>query len=113
MLAQKKTFIVIDKHTKPLVLTLTIFGNVAVAAEPASAPRLWIDYWVICNDTHVYLYFTGDNGRVYRSRTKINDFPKGMSDPEICIEGKRFDIFEGNMTYKIKDTGTNGTAVYF
>jgi hypothetical protein len=72
------------------------------AAKPASAPQLWIDYWVICDDTHAYLYFTGDNGRLYRSRTKIDDFPKGMSEPEICIEGKRFDVFEGSMTYKIK-----------
>ena len=79
--------------------------------KPASAPRLWIDYWVICDDTHAYLYFTGDNGRVYRSRTRIEDFPKGMSDPEICIEGKRFDVFEGSMTYKIKGTDTYLTLV--
>ena len=79
--------------------------------KPASAPRLWIDYWVICDDTHAYLYFTGDNGCVYRSRTRIEDFPKGMSDPEICIEGKRFDVFEGSMTYKIKGTGTYLTLV--
>jgi hypothetical protein len=79
--------------------------------KPASAPQLWIDYWVICDDTHSYLYFTGDNGRVYRSRTRIEDFPKGMSDPEICIEGQRFDVFEGSMTYKIKGTGTYLTLV--
>jgi hypothetical protein len=79
--------------------------------KPASAPRLWIDYWMICDDTYAYLYFTGDNGRVYRSRTRIEDFPKGMSDPEICIEGQRFDVFEGSMTYKIKGTGTYLTLV--
>jgi len=72
--------------------------------KPAGAPKLWIDYWVICDDTHAYLYFTGDNGRLYRSRTRIEDFPGGMSEPEICIEGKRFDVFEGSMTYKIKGT---------
>lgn len=72
------------------------------ATKPASAPNLWIDYWVICDDTHAYLYFTGDNGRVYRSRTEIGNFPNGMSEPEICIEGKRFDVFEGSMTYKLK-----------
>ena len=72
------------------------------ASKPASAPELWIDYWVICDDTHAYLYFTGDNGHVYRSCTKIKDFPNGMSEPESCIAGKRFDVFEGGMTYKIK-----------
>jgi hypothetical protein len=79
--------------------------------KPSGAPRLWIDYWVICDDTHAYLYFTGDNGRVYRSRTRIEDFPKGMSNPEICIEGPRNDVFEGSMTYRIKGTGTYLTLV--
>lgn len=32
------------------------------ASKPSSAPRLWIDYWMICDDTHAYLFFTGDNG---------------------------------------------------
>ncbi|MBN1398147.1 MAG: hypothetical protein JXA06_08980 [Bacteroidetes bacterium] len=79
--------------------------------KPAGAPHLWIDYWVICDDTHAYLYFTGDNGRLYRSRTKIENFPRGMSNPEICIEGERFDVFEGNMTYKVKNTNTYLTLV--
>jgi len=79
--------------------------------KPASAPRLWIDYWMICDDTHAYLFFTGDNGHVYRSLTKIEDFPKGMSDPEIVIEGPRNDVFEGSMTYKIKGADTYLTLV--
>jgi GH35 family endo-1,4-beta-xylanase len=79
--------------------------------KPTSAPRLWIDYWMICDDTHAYLFFTGDNGRVYRSRTRIEDFPKGMSDPEIVIEGPRNDVFEGSMTYKIEGTHTYLTLV--
>jgi hypothetical protein len=79
--------------------------------KPASAPRLWIDYWMICDDTHAYLFFTGDNGRVYRSRTRIEDFPKGMGDPEVVIEGPRNDVFEGSMTYKIKGTGAYLTVV--
>src|SRR5690606_17977245 len=57
--------------------------------KPDSAPELWIDYWVICDETHAYLFFTGDNGRLYRSRTSIEDFPRGMSDPEIAIEETR------------------------
>ena len=79
--------------------------------KPAGAPRLWIDYWVICDATHAYLFFTGDNGRVYRSRTGIAEFPKGMSDPEVVIEGPRNDVFEGSMTYKIKGTDTYLTLV--
>ena len=74
-------------------------------------PRLPIDYWVICDDTHAYLFFTGDNGRLYRSRTKIEDFPRGMSDPEIAIEETRETLFEGSMTYKIKGTDKYLTLV--
>jgi hypothetical protein len=79
--------------------------------KPASAPQLWIDYWMICDDMHAYLFFTGDNGRMYRSRTRIEDFPKGMSDPEVVIEGPRNDVFEGSMTYKIKGTNTYLTLI--
>ncbi len=79
--------------------------------KPASAPRLWIDYHVICDDTHAYLFFTGDDGRFYRSRTRIEDFPKGMSDPEIAIQDQRNNLFEGSITYKIKGTNTYLTLI--
>ncbi|TWU31153.1 non-reducing end alpha-L-arabinofuranosidase family hydrolase [Novipirellula artificiosorum] len=78
---------------------------------PESTPRLPIDYHVICDDTHAYLFFTGDDGRFYRSRTKIDDFPKGFSDPEIAIKENRNDLFEGSMTYKIKGTDTYLTII--
>jgi GH35 family endo-1,4-beta-xylanase len=81
------------------------------AGKPPGAPRLWIDYWVICDDTHAYLFFTGDDGNFYRSRTKIEDFPKGMSNPEIAIRETRETLFEGSMTYRIKGTGTYLTLI--
>lgn len=78
---------------------------------PASTPRLPIDYHIICDDTHAYLFFTGDNGRFYRCRTKIEDFPKGFSDPEVAIQDRRENLFEGSMTYKIKGTDTYLTII--
>ena len=78
---------------------------------PASTPRLPIDYHIICDDTHAYLFFTGDNGRFYRSRTRIEDFPRGMGDVEIAIQENRDDLFEGSMTYKIKGTDTYLTII--
>jgi enterochelin esterase-like enzyme len=81
------------------------------ASNPKGMPRLPIDYWVICDDTHAYLFFTGDNGRFYRCRTKIEDFPKGMSDPQIVIEETRETLFEGSMTYKLKGTDKYLTLV--
>jgi hypothetical protein len=81
------------------------------AGKPASAPQLWIDYWMICDDTHAYLFFTGDNGRLYRSRTTLAEFPAGMSEPEIAIKESRDILFEGSMTYKIKGTDKYLTLV--
>jgi hypothetical protein len=81
------------------------------ASRPQGMPRLPIDYWIICDDTHAYLFFTGDNGRLYRSRTTIEDFPKGMSAPETIIEETRQTLFEGSMTYKIKGTDMYLTLV--
>lgn len=79
--------------------------------QPASMPRLPIDYHIICDDTHAYLFFTGDDGRFYRSRTKLEDFPKGMSDPEIAIQDRRDNLFEASVTYKIKGTKTYLTVI--
>jgi enterochelin esterase-like enzyme len=81
------------------------------ASNPPEMPRLPIDYWVICDDTHAYLFFTGDNGRLYRSRTTLEDFPNGMSAPETIIEETRETLFEGSMTYKIKGTDKYLTLV--
>ena len=78
---------------------------------PSSAPRLPIDYHIICDNTHAYLFFTGDNGRFYRSRTKMEDFPSGFGDIEIAIQDNRNNLFEGSMTYRIKGTGTYLTLV--
>jgi enterochelin esterase-like enzyme len=79
--------------------------------RPDGLPRLPIDYWIICDDTHAYLFFTGDNGKVYRSRTTLEEFPKGMSDPETVINETRETVFEGSMTYKIKGTDKYLTLV--
>lgn len=79
--------------------------------KPEGTPRLWIDYWIICDDTHAYLFFTGDNGRLYRSRTTLEEFPNGMSDPVTVLDEKRETLFEGSMTYKIKGTDKYLTLV--
>lgn len=78
---------------------------------PVGTPRLPIDYHIICDETHAYLFFTGDNGNFYRSRTKIEDFPNGFGDVEIAIQDNRNNLFEGSMTYKIKGTDTYMTII--
>jgi hypothetical protein len=72
----------------------------------------WLDYWVICNDTHAYLFFTDDHGRFYRSRTTLADFPKGFNEPVVVMQEKvARDLFEGGCTFHIKGTSQYLTLI--
>lgn len=72
---------------------------------PKSVVEGWLDYWIICDDTHAYLFFTDDHGRFYRSRTALADFPKGFDEPVVVLQEKvARDLFEGGATYRIKGT---------
>jgi hypothetical protein len=65
--------------------------------------KAWLDFWVICDQKNAYLFFTGNNGRFYRSQTKLGDFPHGMSKPVVAMRAaNRTDLFEGGMTYRLK-----------
>ncbi len=64
--------------------------------------KAWLDFWIIADATHAYLFFTGDNGRFYRSRTTLKNFPKGFSEPEISMQGGREELFEAGATYYLK-----------
>ena len=76
------------------------------ASQPKSVIDGWLDYWVICDDTHAYLFFTDDHGRFYRSRSTLQRFPEGFDDPVVAMQDNTpRELFEGSCTYKIKGTG--------
>jgi len=106
--SQQPQYCTTDDITKPQTWTApkNFFDRL-----PRTAPRLPIDYHIICDDTHAYLFFTGDDGRFYRSRTRIEDFPDGFGDIEVAIQDNRNNLFEGSMTYKIKGTDTYLTII--
>jgi hypothetical protein len=68
--------------------------------EPSNA----LDFWVICNDTHCYLYFSRDNGVLYVSKTTIANFPN-FSGYSIVMEDHRGNgsnyLFEASNVYKL------------
>jgi hypothetical protein len=68
--------------------------------EPAGA----LDFWVICNDTHCYLYFSRDDGVLYMSKTTIGNFPN-FSGYSIVMEDHRGNgnqyLFEAPNVYKL------------
>src|SRR5262249_50391850 len=61
----------------------------------------WIDFWVIGDATRAHLFFTSLNGRMWRSETKLADFPAKWSTPAVVLEG---DVFEASHTYRLKGT---------
>jgi sugar lactone lactonase YvrE len=75
------------------------------ASQPSGAPNSWLDFWVICDDTNAYLFFSGDDGRWYRSQTAIGDFPSGLSNPVVVMEKPNpGDLFEASCVYRLKGT---------
>src|SRR6185295_4862417 len=61
--------------------------------------KAWIDFWVICDDTRAHLFFTSNNGLMWRAETRLSDFPRGWGKPQIVLQG---DIFEASHTYRLK-----------
>jgi len=70
--------------------------------------KAWIDFWVICDDAKAHLFFTSNNGLMWRSETKLADFPLGWNEPLVVL---RDDIFEASHTYKLQGTNKFLTLV--
>jgi len=61
--------------------------------------RYNLDFWVICDGPAAYVFFTSDNGKLWRAQTAKADFPTGWSRPVLAHRG---DIFEAGHIYKAK-----------
>jgi hypothetical protein len=63
----------------------------------------WLDFWIICDSRNCYLFFTGDNGKFYRSQTTIANFPNGFDTPQIIMSATSAgDLFESGHIYSVK-----------
>lgn len=76
-------------------------------AHPANV-KMWIDFWVICDDTRAHLFFTSLDGRMWRSETALSAFPTGWSEPSVVLQD---DIFEASHTYRVKGSDSYLTLV--
>ncbi len=90
-------------------------GNPAGWTRPApfysSEPAIitenggWLDFWVICDDTNCYLFFSNDHGRWYRSVTSSMNFPAGFGEPIVVMEDADAGrLFEACNVYKVQGT---------
>ncbi|MBL9117542.1 MAG: hypothetical protein JNJ83_21230 [Verrucomicrobiaceae bacterium] len=60
----------------------------------------WIDFWVICDEQKAHLFYTSNNGLMWRRETTLENFPHGWSDQVLALKD---DIFEASHTYKLKN----------
>jgi hypothetical protein len=91
---------------QPAFSTSTNLANPTAWTKPellfaAQLPNVerWIDFWVICDDTHAHLFFTSLDGRMWRAQTPLAQFPHGWSLPTVALHG---DVFEASHTYRLK-----------
>jgi hypothetical protein len=63
-----------------------------------------IDNTVICNSTTCYLFYTNDDGKVYRSSMPIGDFPGVFTNATVILSDSTANLFEAEQVYAIKGT---------
>jgi len=61
----------------------------------------WIDFWVICDYTTAYLFYTRNHEDMYYMITTLDSFPFGFETPT-KVEAN-IKVHEASMVYKIKD----------
>jgi len=63
-----------------------------------------IDYWVICDDNYCHLFFSGDDGNLYRSKVSIGNFPNFSGYEVVMRDSQVGRLFEASNVYKVDGT---------
>ncbi len=120
---QKKWYLIyqvgMPNHDKMLVAysTTSTIGD-PVSWTPARSildggagdprPEGGLDYWIICDRSRAYLFFTSLNGKLWRAWTPIGSFPGDMGHVEVALTGR---FFEASHTYKLEGRGKYLTII--
>jgi hypothetical protein len=60
----------------------------------------WIDFWVICDETKAYLFFTRSHREVVVMTTALADFPAGFANPRVVLSP----LIEAAHVYRVEGT---------
>lgn len=63
----------------------------------------WIDFWVICDETKAYLFYSRGRKDVYVRSTRIEDFPNGFGPGQLAFSPMPKPLTEAVHIYKVKD----------
>ncbi|HEY8974939.1 MAG TPA: non-reducing end alpha-L-arabinofuranosidase family hydrolase, partial [Burkholderiaceae bacterium] len=64
-----------------------------------------IDYWVICDSANCHLFFSADDGKLYRSKTSIDNFPNFSGYETVMSDPMPGRLFEASNVYKVQGSG--------
>ncbi|MGK4006883.1 non-reducing end alpha-L-arabinofuranosidase family hydrolase [Sorangium sp. So ce1036] len=60
-----------------------------------------LDFWLICDDDYCHLFFSRDDGKLYRSKVSIDDFPKFDGYEVVMTAPSAGLLFEASNVYKV------------
>ncbi|MFF3663847.1 non-reducing end alpha-L-arabinofuranosidase family hydrolase [Streptomyces olivochromogenes] len=61
----------------------------------------WIDFWVICDTADCHLFFSDDNGHIYRAQTSLANFPNDFGNTQMVMSDTKNNLFEATNVYKV------------
>jgi endo-1,4-beta-xylanase len=77
-----------------------------VTQNAGSGGIAWGDFRVICDTANCHMFFTNQNGSLFRSQTSVGSFPSGFGTPVVVMKGANANsLYASAQVYKVKGTG--------
>lgn len=67
-------------------------------------PNGALDFWTICDDANCHLFFSADDGKLYRSKVSVANFPAFNGYDIVMSDPNPGRLFEASNVYKVEGT---------